>query len=230
MSTFIDAVNRVFRINNIIKGDDDTITTFSDTQHAADIERAKIGIQDELIEIVSERLIPYEKTSGTINLVTSTRAYALATNFVRFFGIASFYDSTDNQRYYEWPGGEEKLQHQDLKYKTTEGAPNYWYWENTTTKQIAFYNVPNSTFNGRSLSYDYEKSVLVSNSTDTMPFHNDEEFYSFCSMASRRFFFMKSDQPLGLLTADATYNNAKSRLYALLRHNNPSKFYGYNYA
>ena len=153
----------------------------------------------------------------------------MASDFVRFFGIPSFYDATAGLRIYEWQGGEEVLQHQDLLYKTTEGAPNFWYWDNTTTKKAAFYNVPNSAYNNRSLAYDYEKSVLVSNATDTMPFHNNEENYSFSSMAARRFFFMKSNQDLGLLTADATYNNAKSRLYALLRHDNPSKFYGNTY-
>jgi len=229
MATFIDGVNRLLRSNNVISGDDDNITSFSETQHASDIQLAQISIQDELAEIVSERLIPYEKTSGSVNLVTSTRTYSLAADFVRFFGLASFYDTTDNQRIYEWPGGEEKLQHQDYKYKTTEGAPNYWYWENSTTKQVAFYNVPNSTYNNRSLSYDYEKSVMVVNSTDTLPFHNNEEYYSFISMAARRFFIMLSQQPLAQLSADATYNNAKARLYAFLRHDNASDFYGYGY-
>ena len=229
MATFIDAVNRVLRVNSIIRGGDDDITAFSETQHASDISLSQIAIQDEIAEIASERLIPYEKTSATITLLTSTRSYALPAGFVRFFGIPSFYDATDGTRIYEFDGGEEILQHQDLLYKTTEGAPNYWYWDNTTTKKVAFYNVPNSTYNNRSLAYDYEASILVTNSTDTMPFHNSEENYSFDSMAARRFFFMKSNKDLGLLTSDATYNNAKSRLYAFLRHNNPSKFYGNTY-
>ena len=229
MATFIDAVNRVLRINGIIRGGDDDITAFSETQHASDISLSQIAIQDEIAEIASERLIPYEKTSGTITLLTSTRVYTLASDFVRFFGYASFYDSTDNVRIFEYKGGEALLQQQDYQYKTTEGAPNYWYWDNTTTKKVGFYSVPNSTYNNRSLSYDYEKSILVTNSSDTMPFHNNEENYSFDSMAARRFFFMKSNQPLGLLTQDATYNNAKSRLYAFLRHDNPSKFYGNTY-
>lgn len=229
MAQFIDGVNRLLRINQIIRGDDDDITTFSDTQHAADISLSQIAIQDELAEIVSERLIPYEKASGTITLLTNTRAYALASDFIRFFGIASFYDSTDNTRIYEWPGGETVLQHQDYLYKTTQGAPDYFYWENASTKQIAFYSVPDSTHNNRQLSYDYEKSVMVSNSTDTLPFHNNEEYYSFVSMASRRFHFMKSEQGLGLLTQDSTYNNAKARLYALMRQDNPAKSYGYRY-
>lgn len=229
MAQFIDGVNRLLRINNVIKGDDDTITTFSDTQHASDIQLAQIAIQDEISEIVSERLIPYEKDSNTISLVTGTRTYALQTNFIRFFGKASFYDSTDNVRIYQYPGGEEALMNQDYQYKTTNGSPTWFYWHNTTTKQVAFYNIPDSTWNGRSLSYDYEKSVMVSSATDTLPFINNEEYFAFISMAARRFRFMLLDKDQGLLSEDPTYNNAKSRLYAFLRFDDPSKNYGYGY-
>src|SRR3989304_5888788 len=103
---FITGVNRLLRINGVIRGDDDAITTFSDTQHSADIQLAQIAITDEIAELVSDRLISYEKATATISLVTSTRTYALETNFIRFFGPhPSFYDSTDNVRIYELKGG-----------------------------------------------------------------------------------------------------------------------------
>lgn len=229
MSTFIDGVNRLFRIQGVIRGDDDNITTFSDTQHSSDIQLAQIAITDELTSLVSERLIPYEKTSDTISLVTGTRTYALNSNFIRFYGTPCFYDSTANVMIYEWDGGEDNLKQQIYTYKTDQGYPTWWYWDNTTSKQVAFFNVPDSSVNGRSLSYDYEKSVIVTNSSDTMPFHNTEEFNSFIAMASRRFYFMLSQQTLGLLTQDATYNDAKSTLYRLLRPTNPGKFYGHSY-
>lgn len=230
MSTFIDGVNRLLRINNIIKGDDDNITTFSDSQHASDISLAQIAIQDELAEIASERLIPYEKTSSTITLATNTRTYSLASDFIRFYGShPSFYDSTQNVRIYEYPGGEDALKDQDYSYKTNQSTPVWWYWDDTTTKKIAFYAVPDSNYNNRSISYDYEKSVMVENSTDTLPLHNNEEFYALVSMAARRFLFMRTNEATGLLTEDATYNNAKSRLYALLRPKNASNRYGRKY-
>lgn len=224
---FIGGVNRLLRINSIIKGDDDNITTFSDTQHSADIELAKIAIQDELLDLVSSQLIGYEKTSATISLVASTRTYALDSTFVRFFGSnPSFYDSTNNVRIYEFPGGEDRLRDTDYNYKTASGAPIYWYWEEATTKQVAFYQVPDSNYDGRSLAYDFEKSVLVTNSTDTLPFIMDEEAYSFISCAARRFRFMQTEQELGELPKDATYSNAKARLIQFLRPTNPSRRYG----
>lgn len=229
MATFIDGVNRLLRINNVIKGDDDNITTFSDTQHASDISLAQIAVQDELGEIVSERLIPYEKGSNTISLVAGTRTYALQSDFIRFYGVASFYDSTNNNRIYQWPGGEVALMNQDFQYQTNQGAPSWFYWVETTAKTVGFYNVPNSTYDGRSLSYDYEKSVMVSNSTDTLPFVTTEEYHAFIQMAARRFRFMLLDKDQGLLTEDPTYNNAKARLYAFLRFDNPPKNYGFTY-
>lgn len=230
MATFVDGVNRLLRINNIITGDDDNISDFTDTQHAASISLAQIAIQDELSEIVSERLIPYEKASATISLVTSTRTYALETNFVRFYGAhPSFYDSTDNIRIYEYKGGEDALRDHDYQYKTTEGSPSFWYWHSTTTKQVAFYSVPNSTYNSRSLQYDYEKSVMVSLYSDTLPFINNEEYFAFTQAAARRFNFMRMDKPQGELALDTTYSNAKARLYAFLRETNPGKYYGYGY-
>lgn len=230
MATFIDCVNRVLRINGVIRGDDDAITTFSDTQHSSDIQLAQIAIQSELTEIISERLIPYEKASATISLVTGTRTYALDTSFIRFFGIPSFLDSTNNVRLFEYPGGEESLMNHDYQYKTTQGSPWAWYWHNTTSKQVAFYNVPDSTFNGRSLSYEYEDSVMVSDSSDTMPFHNNEEYFSFSDMAAKRFEFLKSKKATALLSDDATYNSGKSRLYNLLRPTNPNQYYGSKYS
>jgi len=230
MATFIDGVNRLLRINGVITGDDDNITTFSDTQHAAWISLAQIAVQDELAELVSDRLLSYEKTTSTITLLTSTRTYALASDFIRFYGThPSFYDATDNIRIYEWKGGEDNLRDIDYQYKTTESNPQWWYWHETTTKQVAFYYVPSSTYNNRSLSYDYEKSVTVTNSTDTIPLITTEEYQAFISCASRRFYFYKSMQPEGLLTDDASYNNAKSRLYSLMRPTNPAKFYGHSY-
>ena len=218
--TFLEAVNRLLRINTIIRGDDDAITTFSDTQHSADISLAQIAIQDELTEIISEKLIPYEHTTDTIALVSGQRSYALNTNFIRFFGTPSFLDTTDNTLIFEHKGGEQALMILDTYYKTVTGSPMYFYWDNTTTKKVGFYNVPSASFDSRSLSYDYEKSVMVTSSTDTMPFHNNEENYAFVSMAAQRFKFMNEKKELGELMHNSTYGNAKSRLYALLRWKN----------
>lgn len=226
---FVTGVNRLLRLNTIIKGDDDNITTFSDTQHAAAISLAQISIQDEITDLVSDQLIPYEKTSATIALVSGTRTYALASDFVRFYGDRPiFYDSTDNRHIYEFNGGVDNLRHLINDYTTQSGYPNYWYWNDTTTKQVGFFQVPDSTVNGRSLSYDYEKSLNVTVTTDTLPFHTDQEAYAFCQCAARRFKYL-FDSVEGNLEEDVTYMSAKTRLTNLMNYKNPTNRYGNRY-
>lgn len=226
-TTFLDGVNRVLRMNSIIKGDDDNITTFSSTQHAAYIELARISIQNELNSLISERLIPFEKTSDTVALIESQRTYGLATDFIRFFGTnPSFYDSVDNIRIYMLRGGEDALRDLDFKYKTAEGNPSGWYWDSTTSKKVGFYQVPDSVVAGRSYEYDYEKSVSVTVATDQLPFYNAEEYQSFVSMAAQRFKYTNQEKDTGLLSQDATWISAKVTLLELMRPVNPPKYYG----
>lgn len=226
MATFIDAVNRVMRINHIIKGDDDNITTFADTQHAADIEIAQIAIQQELTDLVANKLLGYEKASSSISLVTGTRTYALANDFVRFYGTnPSFYDSTDNDRIYELKGGLDKLRDIDYDYDTSQGSPTAWYWEPASTNQIGLYYIPSSEYNGRSLTYEYEKSVMVTDTTDTMPFLTTEAYYAFADCAARRFKQVDGSFP-GMLSQDGSWLDARSRLNDLLALTNRPRKYG----
>src|SRR5689334_25409676 len=63
------------RIEGILRGDTDAPTTFSDLQHGATINLAQISIQDELNELTSDTLLPYEKkTTGSIVTVRGLEA------------------------------------------------------------------------------------------------------------------------------------------------------------
>lgn len=227
---FLTGVNRLLRINQIISGDDDSITSFDDTQHAADIELAQIAIQDELSYFVSGEFIPYERASSTVALVTGQQSYSLASDFVRFWGQnPSFYDSTDNTRIYEFPGGEDALKDTDYQYQTTRGGPAYWYWVSTTTKKVGFYNVPDSSYNGRSLSYEYEMDVSVTSADDTLPFQSLQEAWAFIACAARRFKIMDGSLPVTNIEEDPIYNSSKATLLGLIKPTNASKSYGRSY-
>lgn len=224
---FITGVNRLLRINLIIGGDDDDITTFADTQHAADIEMAQIAIQDEIASLAANRLLDYEKTSGSITLTAGTRTYALAADFVRFYGSRpSFYDSTNNTMIYEYRGGENMLKHDDYTYKTTQGNPWSWYWDSTTSKKVGFYSVPDTAWDSLSLSYDYEKSVTATVTSDTLPFHTTQEAQTFIQMAARRFKVMDETLQIDNLDNDPIYKDAKATLLNLMIPTNPQGHYG----
>jgi hypothetical protein len=228
--TFLECVTRILRLNGILRGDTDAPTSFSDTNHNASLQLAIVAVQDEIASLCAERLVPYEKTSATIALATGTRSYALATDFVNFFGNPHFYESTSNRIIVEWPGGEENLQLADFTYLTRTGTPNWWYWDRTTSKKVAFYNVPDSSFNGLSLAYQYEKSVLVSAASDTMPFHNDLESNTFSLMAGRRFKLMfenveNKNDVQAILENDVSYRSGKTTLIRLMRGTNAPGYY-----
>lgn len=223
---FLGAVTRILQLCGHIRGDTDAPTAFTDTAHNSTMSIAQIAVQDELTNLAADRLIPYEKSSTSITLSDSVRIYSLPGDFVSFYGVAHFYDSTDNRQIFEFPGGQEQLQLIDYKYKTLTGTPNFWYWEPTTTKKVGFYQVPNVTYNSRSLSFDYESSILVTSSTDTMPFHNTEESNTFCIMAGRRFKFLFEDVEnkndiQGILDNDVSYLTARATLLRLIRGQNP---------
>ena len=100
--TFLECVNRILRENNHIRGDTDPIASFDETQHNAVTNLAILAVQGELTDLVSDRLIPYERTSGTITLTTNLRYYDLASNFIRFYSKPLFYNSTVNRQIYEY--------------------------------------------------------------------------------------------------------------------------------
>lgn len=220
---FLAGVNRVLRIGGIIRGDTDPITTFSDLQHGATMNIAIIAIQDELNELVSDTLIPYEKkTTGSIVSVAATRSYALAADFVRFFGRAMIYDAASNFEFFEFPGGEDKIKLADQQYKTTPGNPTCFYFEATTTKKISFYPVPVGVV---TYTYDYEGDVSVTNATDTLPFHTESEAQAFCRLASRRFKFLYEGTDTSQLAQDPEHLKAKATLADLIIGKNPPRYY-----
>ncbi len=223
--TLLECINRIFRSNGIIRGDDDPITTFSDTAHNAAIQLAVIAAQDELQDLISDREIPYEVTSGTISTTASTRTYALASDFIRFYGHPKLYLSSENRYLFEYPGGRDALALAISTYKTDTGSPNWWYFEPTTTKQIGFYHVPNAI---KSYAYDYEKNVAVSVASDTLPFHTDSEGQAFAQAAGRRFkaLFEERQDAVSFILKDPTYITARSRFASAMHGKNGPTRYG----
>lgn len=226
--TFLDAVNRILRTNGIIRGDDDEVQTFADVQHNATLNLARIAVQDELAEMTSDRLIPLEQTEGTLSTTAGVRTYALASDFVQFYGQPLFYDADANRQLYEYPGGEQRLRLDVYNYKTVQGDPDSWYFVGAATNQVGFYQVPISA---KTYTYDYERSVYVENATDEIPFHTNEQCHAFCAAAGRRFkFLFENAQNVDLvLASDAAYQSAKSRLARLIKGRNPYGTYGTDY-
>jgi len=221
--TLIQAIARIMRIEGIIRGDTDAPTSLSDLQHGATINIGAIAVQDELVEISSDVMIPYEKdATGSIATVASTRSYALASNFVRFVGRPMLYCAADNFQMFEYPGGENKLKLDVPNYKTNPSTPSAFYFENGTTKQISFYPVPQDA---KTYAYDYEKDISVTAAVDTLPFHNEIEAQAFCRLAARRFKYIYQGLDIADLDKDTERAKAKTVLFDLLVGKNPPRHY-----
>lgn len=236
--TLIECINRIMRYNAIIRGDTDGITSLSDTNHNASLNLAVVAVQDELTSLIARRLVPKERvTSGTVTFATNTRTYDLASDFIGFYGTPHLYNATQNRQIYEYSGGLPRLQLEIFNYATQYGQPNWFYWEplDSTNKKIGFFLVPSASENGQVWTYDYEGSVMPTVGADALPFHNDEENYTFTQMAARRFKFMWEDTKnqndlQAILDGDRSYNKASATLNRLLSGENPSNRYGFIYA
>jgi len=240
---YLDAVNRILRVEGVIAGDDDNATSFSDTAHENMINLAKIAIEDELSDYVSDSVIPYEEANGYITLSQSVATYTLNTDYIRMRDVRPFLQrvdvatstgpATDSNRLLPYQGGEEKLRADIYNYRTTEGTPIYFYFSNNTVNQIGVYPVPDSS--GRIYRYDYQKNVAVSTETDTIPFINTITQQAFVAAASIRFRVLRIN-PVerkqlypGGVENDQEHQAAKARLSELVRRTAPPGAYGRRY-
>ena len=235
MATFLDSVNKVLRINTVIADDDDDLTTFNSTQHKGTLQLAKIAIQSTITELTADRLIPAEQADDTITYVDGTRIYSLASDFVRFSDENPFFLELDgsgnsaNTTVCMYPGGEKQLRREILNYRSDSGKPNYFYPIESTTKQIGFWKVPDSTVDGLQHRYYYEKSVYPTTEADTMPFSSTQEADTFANMAARYWQFLYTKQPIEELLNDVVYQRNKASLIDLMSQFYKSTSYGYDY-
>lgn len=228
---FLGAVNRVLVNAYILKGDDDLLTNFNSNQHEATLRVAKNAIQTELNSLMSAFSMNYERaqTVGTITTVVSQRFYTLPADFVRFWGDRPYLvlSTSDSDRLYEYDGGENRLRRTFQDYKTTEGKENWWYWSQSTVKQIGLFQVPDAI---RTYEFEYEADATVTNSTDTIPFQTEAESQAFADMASRRFVYMvEDDRNLENLEQDGQYQTAQGTLMNFIRFRDPDKSYNKSY-
>lgn len=228
--TYLEAVNRLLRENDILTGDDDNLKTLTSAQHQTTSNRAQLAIQNELVFNASLFKLRTERNRGTITLVTSQRVYLLEDDFVRFYGRNPFMFYSDNvQDYiYEYPGGFDKLRLAFREWESQPGRPQWWYFndEESLEPQVGFYQVPSANENGLVLSYEYERTQLLKKENDLLPFHTEMQEFAFVTMASRRFRLMENTLPTATLEEDGQYQDARSAFVKLENHREAPKRYG----
>lgn len=244
---FLAGLNRVLRTEGIIRGDDDEVTSFSDTQHANTINLAKIAIQDELTHLIAFEFIPYEEADATITMIGSdtptvtNRVYNLASDFMRFQDEAPYFlkeDSSgdsENLSVIEYPGGERSIRRTFYDYRETTGEPQWFYFTGGTTKKVGFFHIPDDDADGIVYRYYYEKDVSVSVETDSLPFITTMEANTFIELASRRFKYSYASPAVRVslfpqgVDKDPGMESTRAVLAELMKGKRPSKGYGRRY-
>ena len=173
--TLLNAVNAVGQRAAWIAGDAGLLTSLTDSGRQSFIDQTVQVINEGISELYTATDIaqPNEQGESTITLVTGTRAYALATDLVQMRWPLR--DKTNSQYMVEMPGGYDALLNLDINQDDT-GLP-YYSAIRPTDGKLHLDRAPTSVENGRVYTYQYDKSLLMSLLTDTVPF-NDNVFYS----------------------------------------------------
>jgi len=234
--TFLEAVNRILRIEGIIQGDDDDQTSFSQTQHAASMSLAQIAVQSQIADLVAGDILPYERTSGTLTTTALTRTYTLASDFQTleemFFEELEDDNEASGTRVVHYKGGESQLRADFPRYQEDTGTPIYFYFTGGSSKTIGFSPVPDSA---KSYRYYYQKDVNVSNASDQLPFVTVTECQTFVRMCARMFKYLRATPQVreGLFPAgverDPVILESRATLSALLNPLPDKQHYGKRY-
>src|SRR5512138_2088024 len=101
--TLLNAVNDMFKLAGIISGDADALTSLTDSARQTDIDHCVIALNEVIDELytIGDISRPNQQAASTVTLVTGTRNYTLATNYVRLHW--PLIDHTNSQYIEEYP-------------------------------------------------------------------------------------------------------------------------------
>lgn len=166
--TLLNCVNEILLRNNLIAGDAATLTALTDSARQAAIDVA-VQVVNEGIDALytaADIAVPQEQAESAITLVTSTRAYSLATDLVLLRW--PMIDKTNAQYLYE--GDYNQMIVIDPEQDDT-GLPQYAAIR-PTDGLLFLDRAPTSVENGRIYTYQYDKDLALSVAADTVPFED----------------------------------------------------------
>lgn len=171
--TLLNACNEVLKRAGIIAGDAGLLTSLTDSARQVSVDAAVQVVNEGIDDLYAVTGIahPNEQAESTLTLVTSTRAYTLATDLIQL--RYPMIDRTNTQFIGEYPGGYNAMLIADPEQDDT-GLPMYGAFRPTDGK-FFLDRAPRAEENGRIYYYQYDKNLALSILTDTVPF-NDAVF------------------------------------------------------
>jgi hypothetical protein len=157
----------------VIAGDAGALVSLTDSARQRPIDIAVQVINEGIDELytTSQVPLPNEQAEGTVVLLLNTRNYTLASGLVQLRW--PMIDKTNTQFLYEYPGGYNAMLLGDPEQDDT-GLP-YYGAIRPTDGALYLDRAPTSVEVGRTYTYQYDKDVVLSLATDTVPF-KDEVF------------------------------------------------------
>ncbi len=249
-TTFLEGVNQVLRIAGIIGSDNESVISFSDTQHAEAVQKAKLAIKDEYAYLLADFNLPQNKFKLDVAMIAGQRAYKILSrvhgdsdNLARLYNTkpkiyivenGSVIDTTLS--YYS--GGEEQLQKDFPRYRTQQGTPTHYYFashdiSNESTMRIGLYQVPTTWHENNWTMRIYDiRDRYFNVEADLLPFERDIITDVFLQAATIRFKWsmlpdalQKSQYPSGI-NADRDLLAYRSTVLKLNRPAKVSEGYG----
>ena len=169
--TLLNGINEILKRAQVVAGDAAALTTLTDSARQHWIDVAQQSINESIIDLFTagNQPLPNSQAESSISLVTSTRAYTLASDLVQLRWPIR--DKTNSQYLFEYPGGYNALLDSDIEQDDT-GLPIYGCIRPTDGK-LYLDRTPTSAENGRVYTYQYDKSLLMTTASATMPFNDD---------------------------------------------------------
>lgn len=165
--SFLTAVNDALKRVGEIAGAAGALTTFTDSQRQHKIDVMIQAWNDVLHEALSTGEYSTEIAEGSITLATSTREYAVESDFIAM-SDGLMVNETDGYDLPEYPGGFEQMRRDQLQPGNYDGQPHYWAI-NPVTGEFRMDREPTANENGDVYKYLYNKRVALSAIADTFP-------------------------------------------------------------
>lgn len=166
--TLLNATNEILKRVGLIAGDSGVLTSLTDSARQVGIDVAVQVVNEGIDELYASSNVskPNAQGESTVTLVTSTRAYTLATDLLRLRW--PMVDKTNTQFLFQYPGSYNAMLLSDPEQDDT-GLPVYAAIRPTDGK-LHLDRAPTSVENGRVYTYQYDKDLVLSAAADTVPF------------------------------------------------------------
>ena len=171
--TLLNGVNEVLKKAKVLDADAGLLTSLTESAKQMYIDSAVQALNEALDELYSVTAIskPNQLKEGTITLVTSTKAYALATDMIMLRPEYHLIDETNNHQIEILDeNGYWQIIEGDFQQNDT-GLPAMAAIRPTDGK-LVFERTPTSVENGRVYKYRYDKEMELDTAADEFPFNN----------------------------------------------------------